>query len=78
MRRWWLRLLHRLGIRRSVWFIVENMTEAENTAIDIYNGWQFGLYDRNKALTLFTDEQLRDPQAKFWYDRIWRHEDMSK
>jgi hypothetical protein len=75
---WWRKLLHRLHIKNDAWLTVMAYTDAENHAIDIYNGWNHGFLSRHDALLLFTDEMLTDKGAALWHRQIWEHNEMLK
>lgn len=50
----------------------EQMTDAEDRAIDIYNAWNFSGIQRSRAIRCFTQDMLSDRKARFWYELIWK------
>ena len=75
---WWRKLLHRTRIKLDIWLIVQDYSEAENRAIDIYNAWNFGFISRQEAINEFTDEMLKDRGAALWHRQIWERNELRR
>lgn len=75
---WWRKLLHRVGIKIDLWLIVQDYTEHENKAIDIYNAWNHGFISRHEAICSFTDEMLLDRGASLWHSMIWERDELRR
>lgn len=57
----------------------DDMSAEENTAIDIYNAWNFDeSMTWTEALSLFTPKMRADKQAETWYQMIFRSEQLTK
>lgn len=56
---------------------LRNKSDAENSAIDIYNAWNFGFVTRADALSAFSPEMLEDKSAAYWHGLIWQSQELT-